>query len=109
MLDCEESFWTITDARELLEALEPWLRERGWVTSLCGSVLLYGSGRDLDLIAVPTTSGCDGQALLAELPDMFGWRVLSPNDRQAGFLSELYRDRQGRLVDFTALTARRAG
>jgi hypothetical protein len=101
--------WTMTDAQEVLEPLAAWVRDRGFVLTLCGSVLLEGRGRDLDIICVPTSSACDGHELLDDLPAVFGWEVVEPNTRQSGFLSGVYVDDHRRLIDFTALTATRAG
>lgn len=48
--------WTLDEARDFLrETMEP-TKLQGWALSLCGSTIIDGRGRDLDVVAVPIAS-----------------------------------------------------
>lgn len=48
--------WTLDEARDFLrETFEP-AKSLGWALSLCGSTIIDGQGRDLDVVATPIAS-----------------------------------------------------
>lgn len=91
--------WTLREARQWLAEHAEAARALGWGLALCGSTVLQGRGRDLDVIAVPNAPDA---ANLPELWDASEWnavhqRVTSPT----GVECRVYEDGEGRLIDIT--------
>jgi hypothetical protein len=45
--------WTLEEACDFLREMSGPAKDLGWALSLCGSTIIDGQGRDLDVIAVP--------------------------------------------------------
>lgn len=96
-------WWTMAAAQRWFDERQD-VRELGWALALTGSVLLYGEGRDLDVIAVPIASNA---ADLCALWDADGWKVVGdPLDKPSGVRMRIYEDDVGRLVDVMFLPRR---
>ncbi len=65
--------WSLSEARELIATLQPYLMERGWFLALAGGVLNKGySDHDLDLVAVPMKTQLAEIKILHEILNMCG-------------------------------------
>lgn len=97
-------WWTIAAAREWFREREESARILGWQLSLTGSVLLFGEGRDLDVIAIPINSDA---ADLCKLWDDSEWEnIRDPSEFPTGVKARVYEDEYGRLIDMMFLPRR---
>lgn len=104
LMGVDHAPWTLEEAREFLyDTAEP-ARLLGWGLSLCGSTLLDGFGRDLDIIAMPVASNA---VKLWEIWDAeSGWATLASIESRTGVQGRIYLDGHGRLLDVCFLPLR---
>lgn len=92
--------WSAADAQALMRGLESLLDGTGWIVNVGGSVAKWGTGRDLDLMFLPTwLDAIDPYELAWMLADY--WIVCGDSywDVSHRYLQVVYHDRLGRFID----------
>jgi hypothetical protein len=112
--------WTLAEAQRWLRLHAEAAQALGWSLSLCGSTILEGDGRDLDVIAVPIAA--DAVDLPALWKDEGQWaEIHSESVSRTGVIGAVFEypdgtegedeegeqfDWSGKLVDVTFLPRR---